>query len=354
MSKTIDGRIAYLDLFRAVALVGVILLHVSLWYLDSSAAPAASAAGIYSALTRWCVPAFAMLSGALILDPKGGNKVTDLLLRILRVLLGLCLWSAIYVLVDLLLAGRGLTLRGFLAAMESALLGNSHSILWFLYIIIGFYILSPILRAFANGASRAVARYALILSYLVAMVLPTVLAFFPNSTVSRYLDRLQLYPVLGYFFYFIAGYFFRHYVLGRVAEAILYVLGAVGLMVTLWGTGILGNLFPGGAVSGSLFTGYLSPTVASAAVAFFILFRYVLGVSDERGRSRGVTALARCSFGTFLIHEVFYVLLGHFGLFAVPIPAALAIPLWTAVILLPSFALAWLIHSIPVAGRYLA
>lgn len=344
MSKTVDGRIAYLDLFRTVSLLGVILLHVALRY-------AGAPAGVYGALTRWCVPAFAMLSGALTLDAKGG-KVTDLLLRVLRVLLGLSLWSAAYVLLDVLLAGGGLTLRGFLSAMEGALLGNTHDILWFLYIILGFYILSPLLRALVSGASRAVARYALILSYLVAMLLPTALSFFPNSTVSLYLDRLQLYPVLGYFFYFMAGYYFKHYVIGRIPEAILYILGAAGLMLSVWGSGIFGGLLP--AAGNGRFLDYLSPAVASAAVAFFILFRYVLGVSDERGRSRGVTAAAKCSFGVFLIHELFYVLAGHFGLFALPIPTALAIPLWTAVLFIPSFALAWLIYSIPVVGKYLA
>lgn len=344
MSKTVDGRIAYLDLFRTVALLGVILLHVSLRF---TGAPA----GVYGALTRWCVPAFAMLSGALILDAKGG-KVTDLLLRVLRVLLGLSLWSAVYVLLDVLLAGRVLTLNGFFSAMESALLGNTHNILWFLYIILGFYILSPILRALVSGASRGVARYALILSYLAAMLLPMALSFFPNSVVSLYLARLRLDLVLGYFFYFMAGYYFKHYVIGRIPEAILYVLGAAGLMLSVWGSGILGGLLS--AAGNERFLDYLSPAVASAAVAFFVLFRYVLGVSDERGRSRGVTAAAKCAFGTFLIHELFYVLLDHLGLFALPIPTALAIPFWTAAIFIPSFALAWLLHSIPVVGKYIA
>jgi len=352
MSKTIDGRLAYADLFRAVALIGVVLLHVSLYYLDVSnvGTVAWNTANIYSGLTRWCVPAFAMLSGAFLLDPKHGMRLSALLLYLLRVLLCLGLWSALYVLVDLLLAGRGLTLWGFLSAMENAMLGSSHSILWFLYIILGFYLLSPILRAFVQGASRAVLHYALALSFLVAMLLPTVLAFFPNQTVSLYLDRLQLYPVLGYFFYFIAGYYLKHYVIGRLVEAVIYVLGVAAMGLTVWGTGFLSGR---AGDTSSLFTGYLSPTVALTAVAFFVLFRYVLGVSDERGRSRGVTALARCSFGVFLIHEIFYVLLRHFGAFSLAIPTALAIPLWTAVLLVPSFAIAWLLNAIPFVGKYI-
>lgn len=353
MSKTIDGRLAYVDLFRVFALVGVIVLHVALRYLDQSAPASAAytASNLYSGLTRWCVPAFAMLSGALLLDPKKGSKVPAFALRLLRLVLCICLWSALYVLIELLLSGRALTVWGFLAEMEDALLGDSHGVLWFLYIILGFYILSPILRALVRGASRAELHYALILSFLVAMLLPTLLAFFPNETVSLYLDRLQLYPVLGFFFYFIAGYYFRHYTIGRVAEALIYVLGVIGVLFTIWGASLFSRWWS--MTDSLLFHSYLSPNVALTAVAFFVLFRYVLGVSDERGRSRGVTAAARCAFGTFLIHEIFYILFAHLGLFSLPIPTALAIPLWTAVLFLPSFALSWLLRSIPVVGKYI-
>ena len=45
--------------------------------------------------------------------------------------------------------------------------------------------------------------------------------------------------------------------------------------------------------------------------------------------------------------------LRHFGLATPPIPTAVAVPLLTLVIFLPSFLLSWLIHKIPVVGRYL-
>ena len=47
------------------------------------------------------------------------------------------------------------------------------------------------------------------------------------------------------------------------------------------------------------------------------------------------------------------ILLRHFGLAIPPIPAAIGVPLLTLVIFVPSYALSWLIHKIPVVGRYL-
>ena len=89
------------------------------------------------------------------------------------------------------------------------------------------------------------------------------------------------------------------------------------------------------------------------AVAVFVLFRYVLGISDERSRKQRVSGMAACGFGVYLCHVMFLILLRHFGLAIPPIPAAIGVPLLTLVIFVPSYALSWLIHKIPVVGRYL-
>ena len=39
---------------------------------------------------------------------------------------------------------------------------------------------------------------------------------------------------------------------------------------------------------------------------------------------------------------------------ALPIPTAVAVPLLTLMVFLPSFALSWLLNRLPVVGRYLA
>ena len=102
------------------------------------------------------------------------------------------------------------------------------------------------------------------------------------------------------------------------------------------------------------FYSYLTPNICAMSVAVFVLFRYVLGVSDEPSRKGWVSAIARCGFGVYLSHIIFLILLRRFGLTALPIPAAVAVPLLTLVIFLPSFALSWLLNKLPVVGRYLA
>ena len=98
---------------------------------------------------------------------------------------------------------------------------------------------------------------------------------------------------------------------------------------------------------------YLTPNVAAMAVAVFVLFRYLLGVSDERSRKQRVSAMAACGFGVYLCHVGFLLLLRHFGLGTPPVPAAVGVPLLALAVFLPSYVLSWLLHKIPVAGPYL-
>lgn len=101
------------------------------------------------------------------------------------------------------------------------------------------------------------------------------------------------------------------------------------------------------------FYNYDSPNVALMSVAVFVLFRYVLGVSDERSRRQRMSGVARISFGIYLVHDLFIMLLRHFGITPLSFSPILSVPVLTAVVFLCSFAVAWALSKIPFLGRYL-
>ncbi len=352
MGRTIDGRLAYADLLRAIATIAVILLHLSGGWMGSVRVNTSAWAvfNTFDGLVRWCVPVFVMLSGMFLLEPKKSEKWSALFLRILRIFVALVVWGAIYALADHLAAGGRLSWAGIKSALWSAALGNTHYHLWFLYMIIGLYLITPILRAFVRGASRADFHWFFLLTFLVAFLLPTLLKFRPSQTVSLYLNRLNIHLVLGYVGYYVAGYYLKHFTIGRIAEAIIYVLGAAGAFLTVWGTSVLSH--GAGTLNDTLY-GYMTPNVAFMSVAIFVLFRYVLGISDERDRRRRMSGVARVAFGIYLVHDFFIMLLRYFGISTLSFAPALSVPLLTAVVFLLSFAVAWLLSKIPFIGPYL-
>lgn len=353
MAKTIDGRLAYADLLRVLATVGVVIIHVTcIWFYG---VPVQSGAwtvyNVYDGLVRWCVPVFVMLSGMFMLDPKKSVRLPSLFFRhILRVFVALVVWGGVYAIFDYAWVGGRITWDSVLAALNSALHGNTHYHLWFLYIILGLYLVTPILRAFVRGASRSDFHYFFLLCFLAAFLLPALLQFFPSPTATLYLSRLNLHLVMGYVGFYVAGYYLKTYPLGRIAEILIYILGVAGAVCTVWGTSVLSSR--AGSLVATLYD-YMTPNVAAMGVAVFVLFRYLLGVSDERDRRRRLSGVAQVTFGIYLVHDLFIILFKRLGGAALPLPAVAAVPLVSAAVFLCSFAVAWLLHKLPFVGRYL-
>ncbi|MGM9607398.1 MAG: acyltransferase [Oscillospiraceae bacterium] len=355
MARTVDGRLAYADLLRILATIAVVVLHISAGWLDQTTVGSTSWTVMctYDALVRWCVPMFVMLSGAFLLDPKKSVNLRDIFFKyILRILVALLVWGTLYALVDYGHSGWHFTWAGIKSALNHVLWADTHYHLWFLYMMIGLYLVTPILRAFVRGASRGTFHWFFLLAFVFCSLLPTLQALFPNRMALplAWSNRLNVQLVLGYVGYYVAGYYLKNYTLGRIAEFSIYILGILGAVATVWGTTALSGHT--GTFNSVLFE-YRAPNVVFMAIAVFVLFRYVLGVSEERSRRQRLGGMARITFGIFLVHDFFIILLRHFDISTLSFNPIISIPVLSAAVFLCSFAVSWLISKIPLLGRYL-
>ena len=303
---------------------------------------------IYEGLTRWSIPALFMGWGMYALEGGGKPSLGGSLLGLaLPAFCMLVFWGALYAVVSHLLGGGALTLGGVWGALASAARGNTWFHLWILYPLIGLYLVHPLLQRFASSASRREILYILALAFLFASVLPVWASFHPNWALTALLERFQVHMVLGYMGYYLAGWYLRHFVIGRAAEFLLYLLGVLGLVVTLAGPSLIG----GGR---ELWYGYTAPGVALTAAALCALFRYVLGVSEERSRRRAVYSLGECVFGVYLFHQLWALVFRWFGISQLALGAAASVPVFALVYFLLSLPFAWLFSRVPGAGRWLA
>lgn len=352
MAEKINGRVAYADLLRVFATLAVIVLHLAANPVSSLSVTtqAWQIANLYDGLVRWCVPVFVMLSGMFMLDPKRPLPLSKLLFHnCLRILTALFFWTWVYAFVDNgVYSPAGL----WSAALQTLQMGEYHFHLWFLYMILGLYLVTPILRAFCKGASRNDFHYFFLIAFLFASLLPTAFSLWPNATRFFHIwyDRLSIRLVLGYVGLYVAGYYLKEYTISRLAEAVIYVLGVLGAVATVWGTSLLSR--QAGRFVQPLYE-YTSPNVVCFAVAIVVLFRYVLGVSEERSRRQRLSGVAKITFGIYLVHELFILLLRFFGVTPLSFSIVASIPVLTAVVFLCSFALAWLFSKIPVLGHFL-
>ena len=207
MSQTIGGRLAYADLLRCTAMLAVIVVHITGGALEASpvGTPDFMVLNVYDGLTHWCVPVFVMLSGMFLLDPKHSLPPSKLFFgHMLRIAAALAVWGTAYALVERVQV-HGLSWESVRAALYQVLLGKTCFHLWFLYMLLGLYLVTPVLRAFVRGAGRGDFHWFFLLVFVFTFLLPTLLRLRPSQTVSLYQSYLNIKLVLGYVAFYAVG-----------------------------------------------------------------------------------------------------------------------------------------------------
>jgi len=334
--------------FRAFAVLCAIMLLLAQSGQSSAAAGSGTwqVLSVYEGLTSWAVPALFMLWGMFALEGGKPHVYSSMLGLALPAFGLLVFWGALYAVVSNLLGGGALSWGGVWAALLSAAKGNTYFHLWILYPLVGLYLVHPVLHRFTASASRGEVGYFLILCLLFASVLPMWSAFHPSGVVTMLLERLRVHLVLGWAGCYVGGWYLRHYTIGRVPEFILYILGILGMVLTL-----MGNVFFGGGRD--LWYQYTAPNVVLTAAAFCALFRYVLGISEERSRRRAVNELGAYAFGVYLFHQIWVLVFRWMGFSLLDFSPVVSVPFFALVYFLLSAPFAWLLYLIPGVGQKL-
>lgn len=341
-------RTEYFDVLRTLAIVAVVVLHTAAtqWNVVAPVTFQWQTLNMYDSITRFCVPAFFMISGALFLDPARPVTIRGIMRRSLpRIAVAYVVWSAFYAGFTVLLTGY----QGGWALLSAWVVGHYH--LWFLLVLMGLYLVTPLLRRICE--SEVLARYFVVLALIFAIVLP-VLTIVPRfgPMLEVVLDTAQLHLVLGYAVYFVLGHLLHTGLLARVSTGWFIGAGVVALVLTIAVTSWLSVT---AGVADSRYYEYLTPNVLVMAVVVFVLMKR-WGERRQLGScaSRVVALVGTASFGVYLIHPFFLELLSAAGITTDVLPALVSVALLTIAIFLPSFALAWVLGRIPRVGRYVA
>lgn len=342
-------HIDYLDLLRLAAIFFVMVLHVAggYWYDVDLRSFEWKVLNIYDATGRWGVPVLIMISGVLFL---GKDRPLKRLYRknILRIFTAFVFWSVIYaVMFHSPERGR----EGFISEI---VVGYYH--LWFLYMLLGLYIVSPLLRRIAQ--SETALRYFLVLSFVFAILVPRGLFFISvwnkgwADLFGRAVDEMRLFLPLGFSFYFMLGYYLSRRETGRKTELACYALGVFGLVAMIVLTACHSRRLGEGSTQG-----YDALTVNALlmSVAVFTFGKNRLSGLRLSDRARSVVRkLSQYSFGAYLIHAMLISLLDRwFGLNALSFQPILSVPVIAVGVCAMSFALSALLHRIPLLNKYI-
>ena len=326
-----DKNIVWLNVLRVLATIGVVVIHTASGMI-SNLNDLRYILEIYQALCRWCVPVFIMISGFLFLNSsKSFRKILSQ--NFLRLLTVFIFWTIFF---DVLL----------LATKKAPVLFYFH--LWFLPMLAGLYLLIPFLRVIVK--QRKLLQYFLILWGITAILLPQLLQSI--STVSstlaiilyKYNLAFQLYFPMGYSGYFLLGYYLGTEDFSAKSEKLIYGLAVISIMVCFMTDSSLLFYIDSHAKE------CLTPYVLFLSAGVFVFARYHC---DKIKSTKGLTHLAKWSFGVYLIHPLIYSLLHRIGIEYYMGNPAYSVFLFSILIVGISFILSGILNTIPFCKKYI-
>lgn len=353
------GRAVYVDAIRTVAIVGVILLHAAgRWTIASQEmiqmSPLQSTSwavvDVYQTLGVIGVPLFLMLTGALLLQPEKKDESLKVFFkkRWARIGVPTLFWGVAYFVWDFLVQHIEFSSRTFV----QGILNGPYTQFWYLYVLVGLYLLTPILRKLIGQVDETIMKYFAILWFVGAAVMP----FFVLLT-SFQLNG-NVFTVTGYVGYYVLG---AYLVTVRMRRRTISILMILGVALTAIGTYVLAATV--GGTDMYFFQQYLSPTIILASVMMFMMFLTVkppsfqtqIAIPVVSTGNKLIGVISENTFPIFLLHVMVIesIQKGYFG-FTINrdvLNPVIEVPLLTAIVFFSCLGIILLLKKVPYVKR---
>ncbi|GAB3905301.1 acyltransferase [Mucilaginibacter boryungensis] len=345
-------QLDWINNLRVIALFAVIILHCSSPLLGGYPKVPYNewlAADFYNALTRFAVPVFVMITGALLLG-RDDELFSFLKKRLSRVVIPFLFWSLVYIAYAFYnedIPYTTDTWANIKQVLHQLKYGSSYH-LWYVYMLIGLYFIIPVLSKFIRHASEKETLYFLAV-WLIVMLLgqPYMLRYNPPVDI-RYFGGYIGYLVLGYYF---ANKSFTHKKIA-VWMGLLFMVTVAGITL---GTYSLYQHYNG--ISTLLYEPLSWPIVILAS-AIFLMMRFAQ-ISLPQWLITARDFAGKYNYGIYLSHALFLTLLDApeltgFSLSYKSFNPLFSIPLTALVCFVLSLLLVYVINKLPWIGKYIS
>ena len=291
---------------RAISCIAVVILHTffaCFSFVGKDTIQYRSAVLIRN-LMFWSVPCFVMVTGALLLDPSRNISYTKVFGKYIpRMLAALVVFSALFLLVDI---GFGFTSWSRDTVPEffkSLLTGQGQwSHMWYLYTMIGLYLIMPVLHAFVRVSDRK-ALGALTLIFFIFLSVVPILSTVTDLPFGIYIPVITIYPL-----YLVLGRFLvtdglqTEETSGEKQKGRGRRTGLFSCLIVAFAIGIsictLIYLHKDNAMLREMVTDYSFPIIVLGAVGVF-------GLTESLGgHNKVLEFIDKHAFGIYLIHMV--------------------------------------------------
>lgn len=344
-------RVLHYDLLRILACFSVVMLHSAahFWYDLPVKSGTWMVLNSIDALSRYGVPLFVMLSGIFFLVPGGTTDRKKLFTHnILKLLVVYLFWSCFYAGVTIF--EFGMPQPGLRELVKRCLCAKYH--LWFLPMLIGIYLLVPMLQTWVNGAKKRDLEYVLMLFVVLQILGETLRAlFWRTDEVGTLLDTFRVELVCGYAGYFLLGYYLHNYEIGKKQQRWIYLAGVLGAVCNVVFSSVIS--YRAGTPRTEIYDSFSIFTFAMV-VAIFLFFRNVVsGISMGRKVQGLIQEVSATTLGIYLLHIFVMEHTNRFFAVDSPVKALLIVPVYGLAVMIVCGLVSGILRRIPFVGRFL-
>ena len=344
------NRVVYIDWIRVIACFAVILFHVSgsCGYTIEKSMQDHIMMELFHSIVIWCVPIFIMISGALFLNSEKKICIKKLYTHnVFRIVTAFIFWSFVYASYNFIGSDDSNRIRGYVIQFLG---GHFH--MWFLWLIVGLYILTPIFRQISNN--RKIMGYLILISIIFNFTIPFLFSiiniFFPvfspvGELIQSYLINLNLQVIGGYITYFFLGYYLSTMTLDKKRE---YVIVALGIIASIAIVGLAYLSFIKEYSSRGEFFQFCSLLVMVQSVSIFIICKRNF-YNNER---KTISFFSKYSFGIYLVHMLVIYVLVLYGMIPTIINPIIGILIMSLLTFFISIGIVAIISRVPYLNKW--
>lgn len=286
----------------------------------------------------WVVPVFFMITGYLLLGSNRDLSYHVVFKKyILRIFLALLIFSLPFSAMKLCGCGNAISITGMIEAFVE---NNSFSHLWYLYALIGLYLVVPLLNKLVNHVDVKSLVVFLVGLFVVKSVFPMLNGLL---NVNIAFDIPIQYPI----FYFLTGYLCR---VVELKKKYIFWSGGISafcmiLLVVLIVAGHFQYISDNNA----------APLISLYAVSLFFFFMNLKFPNISERKASLIWEVDRLCFAVYLIHP-FFIQLAYRYYKTTPLSFGEYYPIATfvffVVFLLLSFACSYVLNKIPLLRKH--
>lgn len=231
----------------------------------------------------WAVPVFFMITGALMLGKKTSYRQC-FIKYVRRVIFALIIFGIPFSALKLLMQTKRISFNILSESIKAVIENKGFGHLWYLYVLIGIYLVLPFLQNAVSKMALQQLRYLLISLYVVDFIFP-IISIITNINIAFSIPFSYpiFYVLNGYYLVKKNGYIKRRKLIG-------YMLVIVCIIIV---TNYI-EFYP------IELSSYNSPLIVILSMCIFELFRTI-----KKESTKIIWKIDRMCFGVYLIHPFF-------------------------------------------------